>query len=131
MQLTTLEQLKWIHDCVLVGLAHEISSDGVRLIRLTIECPPDLGYEPWEGKTLLLAAVDVAVSQYFLWSVAGPETIDAIRPGVLTDIRARMTEAKEMGMRFPGLEFLISFHSGSLLEVVCKELQVEVISLVS
>jgi hypothetical protein len=93
-----------------------------------MRCPSDLGYAPWEGKNVVLVAVDVAVSIYTTWGVAAPETIDAIRPGVSTTIQESTVKARRMGARFPGLEFTISFHSGSVLEVICQDVQVGLVS---
>jgi len=91
-----------------------------------MRCPTDLGYAPWEGKNLVLAAIDVAVSKHVVCRVAGPETIDALRPGISGDLRESTMAARQMGMRFPNLEFTICFHSGSSLEVICQELQVDI-----
>jgi hypothetical protein len=126
MRPTALAELEWVHDCTLLSVLYDTSSDAGRWITLTMRCPTDLGYAPWEGKKLVLAAIDVAVSKHVLWSVAGPETIDAVRAGVSTDVRENTVDARRIGARFPSLEFTISFHSGSSLEVICRELQVEV-----
>lgn len=115
-----------MHDCTLLSVFCDTSSDAGRSITLTMRCPTDLGYAPWEGKKLVLAAIDVAVSKHVLWGVAGPETIDAVRAGVSTGVRESIVEVRRTGVRFPNLELTISFHSGSALEVVCRELQVEV-----
>jgi hypothetical protein len=128
MQPTTFEELEWIHDCTVLSLFFDTSSDAGRSIALTMRCPTDLGYAPWEGKKLVLAAIDVALSKHVLrGAVAGPETIDAIRAGVSTALRESTMKARQIGVRFPNLEFSISFHSGSSLEVICRELQVDVV----
>jgi hypothetical protein len=126
MQPTTLKELGWIHDCALLSILYDTSSDAGQSIRLTMRCPTDLGYAPWEGKNLVLAAIDVAMSKHVVCGVAGPETIDAVRPGISAAVRESTMEARRMGVRFPSLEFTISLHSGSALEVICQELQVEV-----
>jgi hypothetical protein len=126
VQSTTLTELEWVHDCTLLSVIYDTVSEAGRSITLTMRCPTDLGYPAWEGKDLVLAAVDVAVSKHVLWGVAGPETIDAVRAGVSTSLRDSTEEVRRAGGRFPSLEVTISFHSGSLLEVVCHELQIEV-----
>jgi hypothetical protein len=127
MQSTTLEQLDWLHDSVVHNVVYDASGDSGRLVKLAIRCHAQSGYAPWEGKDLVLAAIDVAVSKHTVWGwVTAPETIDAIRPGVSAAVRDSTLEARRMGARLPNLEFTISFHSGSLLEVICRELQVEV-----
>jgi hypothetical protein len=73
MQATTLKELEWIHDCALLGVLYDTSSDAGQSIRLTMRCPTDLGYAPWAGKTLVLAAIDVAMSKHIVCGVAGCE----------------------------------------------------------
>src|SRR4051812_6969739 len=104
MQPTTLKELEWLHDCAVLSIMFEASSTG-RSIRLTLRSPADLGYTPWEGKNLVLAAIDVAVSKHVVWGIAGLETIDAVRPGISPVTRESTMEARRMGVRFPNLEF--------------------------
>jgi hypothetical protein len=126
MQPTTLKELEWIHDCVLTSLLYDISNDAGRSLKLTMRCPEDLGYAPWNGKTLVLTAIDVAIGSFFVCSVEGPETIDAVRAGISSTVRESTTAARRMGARFPNLEFSVSFHSGSELEIICQEIQIDV-----
>ena len=128
MQSTTLKELEWIHDCVLTDVLYDASSESVRSIKLSMRCPTDLGYAPWDGKGLVLVAIDVAVSKHIVWGVAGAETIDAVRPGISAAVRESTREARRMGVRLPSLEFTVSFHSGSELEVICDRLEVAVSS---
>ena len=122
--LTTFEELGWLHDGTLLQLAYLAPEWAPRSIELTIECPPDLGYPPWDGKRIVLAAVDVAVSEHLAFSIVNPESIDRIRPGVSAPFRARLDGAIKIGMRIPDLAFTISFHSGSTLQVMCEQLVV-------
>jgi hypothetical protein len=127
MQSTTLEQLEWLHDSVVHNVIYDASGDSGRLIRLAIHCHPQSGYEPWEGKELVLAAIDVAVSKHSVWGcVTAPETIDSINPGVSASVQGSTMELRRSVANFRNLAFTISFHSGSSLEVICRELQVEV-----
>jgi hypothetical protein len=126
MQATTLKELEWIHDCALLGVLYDTSSDAGQSIRLTMRCPTDLGYAPWAGKTLVLAAIDVAMSKHIVCGVAGPETIDAVRPDISVAVRESTMEARRMGVHFPNLKFTIRLHSGSALEIICRELHVDV-----
>ena len=126
MRPTTLKELEWIHDCLLLNALYDASSESGRSITLTMRCPTDLGYAPWAGRSLVLAAIDIAVSQHIVFGLAGTETIDAIRPGVSTGLQESTREARRAGVRFPDVEFTISFHSGATLEVICRDLQVEI-----
>lgn len=126
MEATGLKELEWIHDCVLNHILYDTSSRAGRSIKLAISCPTDLGYARWAGKDIVVVAIDVAVSKHVVWGVAGPETLDAVRTGVSAEVRQSTIEARRKGARFPSLEFTISFHSGSALEIICRDLQVDV-----
>jgi hypothetical protein len=43
-QRTTLTELEWIHDCTLLSVFFDTSSDDGRSVTLTMRCPTDLGY---------------------------------------------------------------------------------------
>lgn len=94
MKPTTIEELAWIHDCDLLHLIYNAPGSGPRSIELTFDCPPDLGYAPWEGKRLVLVAAHVFVSEHFVFAIAGPESINAIRAGVSPQLRARIADAE-------------------------------------
>ncbi len=126
MQLTTLEELEWIHDCELLHLTYNAPGSGPRSIELTFDCHPDLGYAPWEGKRLVLVAVDVFASEHFVFAIANSESIDAIRPGVSLQLRERLATAIQMGVYFPDLAVTVSFSSGSSLQLICRHLMVGV-----
>ena len=126
MRPTTLDELAWLHDCVLWELSYDTSETSSRSIKLRLQCPSDLGYAPWEGKELLLVAGDVAAAKHTVWGVAGPEAIDAVRPGVSEALKDAMAQARTSGVRFPDLAFTIYFHSGSDIEIVCGDLQVDI-----
>ena len=127
MRPTTLKELGWLHDSVVLNVIYDASQDAGRLLKLVICCHPDCGYEPWEGKNLVITAVNVAVIKYVVWGwVTAPETIDSIQPGVSKAVEESTMRAKRAGARFPNLELTISFHSGSQLEIICQDLQVKV-----
>jgi len=123
---TTLEELDWIHDCVVFELNFRVSAEGSRSLRVAMQCPDDLGYPVWAGKNVLLVAVEVVATKSFLWGwVAGRETVDAIRPRVSDGFLAMIKRwPGHRGLQFPKLDFTISLSSGSQIEVVCEELQI-------
>ena len=126
MRETSLEELAWLHDCDVTKIAYDFIRDDEKSIALTMRCPDDLGYAPWEGKTLTLALVDVRASRQFLWSTHGSESLDAIRPGISDEMRQEILRATKLGARYPGLECTLVFHSGSWIESICRELQVDI-----
>jgi len=126
MQKIIVDELAWIHDCVLLNVVYDASGDGGRTVKWTIRCPEDLGYAPWQGKDLVLIAVDVAMLRHFVWGVAGRETVDAIRPGISDAAQESTTDAREAGVRFPDVEFTMVMHTGSSMEVICSKVEIGV-----
>jgi len=125
MEPTTLKQVEWIHDCVVRNIVYD-ASKAERSLSISMDCPHDLGYQPWAGRRIVLTAVDVAAIRQSVWATANPETIDAIRPEITTDFQKNTAGFRRLGVRFPSLEFTASFHSGSALEVICESLQVTI-----
>jgi hypothetical protein len=124
MQTVTLDELAWIHDCVLLNVVYDASCDAGRNVTWTMRCPKDLGYVPWQDKILELIAVDVAMLRHFAWGVSGKETINAIRPGISNVAKESTMDAREAGVHFPDIEFTMDMHSGSSVEVICRNLQI-------
>jgi hypothetical protein len=122
---TTLKQVEWIHDCVVHKIVYDASRT-VRSLSISMDCPGDLGYEPWAGRRIVLTAIEVAAIRHSVWATANSETIDTIRPGITTDFQKSTAGFRRLGVRFPDLEFTASFHSGSALEVICESLQVAI-----
>ena len=128
METITLKELAWLHDCVLLDVTYDASSEAGRLVKWRMRCPADLGYAPWNGKELVLLAVDVYMLRHIAWGfVAGAETVNAIRPGISDDAQKTTVDARLAGIRFPDIEFTIDMHSGSWIEVVCRKLEVQIL----
>jgi hypothetical protein len=125
MQPTTIKELDCLHDSDLLGIMYDTSGDADWPIRLTILCPDDMGYAPWDGKLLVLSAIDVVRSKHVVCRIANSETIDHVLPRVSVDLREGAVRARGPYAHF-NFEFTISFISGSTLEVICQELQIEV-----
>jgi hypothetical protein len=125
MRLTDLKELEWIHDCSLLDISYNNFAEAGCSIKITVRCPSDLGNLRWNGKILLLEAVEVAASSYVFWGTAGSETIDSISPGISSAFRESTMKARQMGVRFPSLEFIIRFTTGSALEIICENLQID------
>jgi hypothetical protein len=125
MQPTTIKELGRLHDSDLLSVMFDTSSDADWPIRLTIRCPEGMGYAPWDGKLLVLSVIDVVSSNYAVWCVEGRETIGEVDPGVSVALREGAMKGRPIDAHF-NFEFTINFISGSTLEVICQDLQVEV-----
>ena len=126
MRATSLDELAWLHDCDVTKIAYDFTREDGKSIALTMRCPEDLGYAPWEGKTLTLVLVDVRASRQILWSTHGLESLDAVQPGISDDMRQEILRTTKLGARYRGLECTLVFHSGSWIELICRELQVDI-----
>lgn len=122
MQPTTIKELQWLHDSDVLNIEYDFTNERAWSIRLTLSCPTDLGYAPWEGRVLVLLAADVVRSNHSVCSVVGSETFDQIDPGVSQTLQANASREGRSGRE----AFTIAFISGSTLEVICQELLVEI-----
>lgn len=125
MQTTTIEELNWLHDSDLLSVMYDTSGDAGWSIRLTMRCPVDSGHPPWEGKVLVLRAGDIVRSTHMVCGIAGGETVDYIDSEVSHGFHESALRGMPMDTQF-NFEFTIHFVSGSVLEVICQDLQVEV-----
>jgi len=122
MQHTTIKELQWLHDSDVLNIEYDFTNEQAWSIRLTLRCPTDLGYVPWEGKVLVLLVADVIRSNYSVCGAIGPETFDRINPGISHMLQEDASQLGQSGE----YAFTITFISGSILEVICQELLVEI-----
>jgi len=126
MQPTSLKELARIHDCVVEKIVYDASDREERRSRIYMECPNDLGHPGWAGKRIVLVAIDVATMRHSVWGIVGLESIDAIHPGISSDLKTAVQRWEDIGARFPDIELTISFSSGSVLEIICRGLEVDI-----
>jgi hypothetical protein len=127
MRLTSIEELDWLHDSDVLSISYDTAGETDWPIKLTLLCPIDSGFAPWEGKRLVLAATDVVSSKHVVFQVMGTETFDYVKPGVSASLRQSTMKGRPADVSF-NFEFTITFISGSTLEVICKGLEVDVLS---
>lgn len=125
MRSTTVKELQWLHDSDVLSIQYDTSGDAGWSILLTMRCPNDSGYAPWEGKCVVLSAANVVGSKHLVYGVAGREEFDRINVGVSRALRESALKGRPSSTQF-NFEFTINFISGSMLEVVCQQLQVEI-----
>ena len=78
---------EYLHDCDLERMVYEPDAPSGRTLSLTLTCPHDLGYEPWNGKRIVLRATDVHAMQLFTWPVGGGETVTGVHPHISERMR--------------------------------------------
>lgn len=125
MRPTTIKELDWLHDSDLLSIMYDTSGDDDWPIRLTIRCPDDMGYAPWDGKLLVVSAIGVTRSSHVVCGVRRGETFDHAYPGVSDALRKDAMKSSTVEADF-NFEFTITLISGSKLEIICQDLQVEI-----
>lgn len=125
--MTPSEELRWIHDCVLLETVFDASVASVRSLRVKIRCPTNLGYPRWAGRIIAINFADVAVFSHVGWGISsGYDSFDRFRPQISKELQDRTLEARHMGIRFPDIEFSMLLHSGSILEGICGLISIEI-----
>lgn len=129
MKAEVLENLDWLHDCELHEVRYDPSIPTDRTLVVELECPADLGFPEWEGRTLKLKACGVFLFKYTAWGhTSSIETLDAWDPGVSESTQMELQRQRAIGLAVPKLTFTVSFHSGSYFELVCKDISIEVLA---
>ena len=127
MEKTWPEGLEWIHDCIMRALVLDVAADGTRSLALTLECPSDLGYAPWNGKTIVLTAEDVYACTQRFWPVLGQESVDFIKSGVSEEFKSNLNPYAGEKDPTPGrLQACICFTTGAFIEVVFESWKVQI-----
>ena len=126
MRPTTIDELGWLHDSDVLSVSYDTAGETDWPIRLTLLCPPDSGYAPWEGKRLALVATGVASSKHVVFQIMGTETFIDVKSQVSASLRESTMKGRPVGVSF-SFEFTIGFRSGSTLEVICQRLEVDVL----
>jgi hypothetical protein len=126
MRPTTIKELDWLHDSDVLSISYDTAGESDWPIRLTLLCPADSGFAPWEGKHLTLVATDVVRSQHVVCQVRGGETFDNVKRGVSASLRDGAMRGRPAGVTF-NFEVTITFISGSTLEIICQKLEIAVL----
>ncbi|PYP85682.1 MAG: hypothetical protein DMF61_16270 [Blastocatellia bacterium AA13] len=123
-----LGQLAYLHDSEVIEISYVLTDPNSRKVILNLKAHPDTGHQPWDDKPLRVTASGVYLLRCESWGhVLGNEAINAWSQGVSDDTRSQLAVHTSRGLHVPELEFTVTFHSGSFLELVCETVSVEVI----
>jgi hypothetical protein len=117
----------WLHDAVVREFLFQ-THDDERVLKIFLNCPKDCGYAPWQGKKLVLSFHDISAMNQMVWGVRGKETIDSIQTQNSASFREKTIVARRTGEGSKNFEVKITFHSGSLLEILCEDLKADVVT---
>lgn len=123
--LTDFLALEYLHDAKCLEIAWDYTSPSGRILRLLVVANPEAGFPLWEGKELIITLSDVVATRFTGWGFqTEQETIDKWQPGVSGSLERECLSLHGSGIAIPSLRFLVTFHSGSFLEVVCSNVSV-------
>ena len=121
MKLTDHKLLEYLHDAECLEVAWDCNNPDERRLHITTIVQGEAGYSLWEGKKLKITLSNVVIANLkSLGCQAGVETIDTWRPCISETLEQECAKMKALGIEVPLLKCLISFHSGSFIEVVCS-----------
>src|SRR5262245_37577850 len=119
-------ELEYLHDCALLEIKYDLTDAANRRLMLVVEAPDDLGYQPWEGKTLSIMAAGVYLFHYMAWGhVNQQEVLDTWSESISDQTRVQLSRHESLGLAVPNTKYTVTFHSGSYFEVVCQTLTVD------
>jgi hypothetical protein len=123
---TIFGEFGWLHDSDVRGMTTDFGPDGVRYLRIFLDCPEVAGHPLWSGQKLVFLAHDVRMLNYEMWGGAEPESLDSIEPQI-SEVMAKVVErARLFSSQYQGQEISIAFHSGSKLEMVCEGVSISI-----
>jgi hypothetical protein len=83
----------------------------------------EAGLPFWDGKILLITLTDVVAARLMGWGyTTGDECIDSWKQGVSDFLERECAVLLSKGIAVPSLKYIVSFRSGSELEVICSEM---------
>ncbi len=120
-----MNETEYLHDSKLISVQYDTSTGDTRNLILTMECHPEAGHPEVNGQTLCIRALDVVFLSYTAWGyVVGEEVVDDWKPSVSKSTVSQLRKREKMGVFIPEKQITVTFHSGSVLEFVCRELDV-------
>ena len=120
------EVFDYLHDADIVEIRFFCTSDGCRNLTIALLCDSDTGSLRWNRKKLVFHLHDIVRSSHVVVdAMHAPEQLNSwteeISPALQRDLLANAA----VGLLSTGQRFCLRFHTGSVLEGVCRKLLVE------
>jgi hypothetical protein len=126
MELTDVALLEYLHDAVVLGICYRAEEVDCREILLKVVCDRESGYPAWDGKRLCIRLRDVmVVNHYVFGAVTSQEQINTWGTRLSPSMEADIQRIRSTGINCGGIAFSLTFHTGSLLEGMCRQVFVE------
>ena len=125
--LTDLSLLEYLHDAECTSFTWDCTDRSMRRIIFNVHVDDDADYEPWNGRTISLVLSDVMMCKFLGWGVQiGKERISSWNEGVSEDSMLECSRLRSSGFDIPPLALTVVLGSGSSIELVCREISVDV-----
>ena len=123
----TLDILSYLHDARLVGVEVDFSTE-VRSLTLTAAYHGDCGLPSVAGRTVRVTAEDITLMRSCVHgAMSNPETIDSCDLSVSDETAGYLGKWLQMGGRDPKARLSLTTHSGSVWEIMCESLSVNIL----
>lgn len=121
-----IRNLAYLHDAKCLEVVWDCTGTKRRVMRIVVIVDQDAGFPAWDGKTLVITLSGVAVAHFTGWgNLIGEEYIDNWEQGISESLEKYCKVLESKGISFPPLQFVVSFSSGSVLEVICSDISIQ------
>lgn len=122
----TIELLSLMHDARLLEVEVDFST-GIRRLTFTARYNEDCGLPSYSGKTVKLTAEDIALMRSMVHgAIMNPEQIDSCDLTVSKDMEIQFNQYTQNGSRDAKARLSVKTHSGSIWEILCESLSLEI-----
>lgn len=123
------EQASFLHDAYVHSVNLTIDSEGNRLLAIRVHCHPDCGLADWDDQKLNVEFVDpLVIHGELLGHMANAEEINALDFTATEKMLSSIKYLTDAGIAPPTVVASVVFHSGSQLDIACKEIHVSVLA---
>jgi hypothetical protein len=113
--MTSSTFLEWLHDVKLLRFTFSTQPEDDRTVVFELECPPDLGFAPLDGRSIRIIVSGVKYVSCTLWgNIEGPDYIDHWTNALSTEGRAKLENSPPIS----GKEAIVQLTSGSTIELI-------------
>jgi hypothetical protein len=126
MEIFDFTILAYLHDATLLGIKYDASIKDRRRVVLNAVCHTDAGYKDWAGKHIQIRLDEVLLLNHFVFGcVTSDEKIDSWQASLSGRMEDEIRRMEESGLNFSGHRFIVTFHTGSYLEGICRSIIIE------
>jgi hypothetical protein len=128
MTSNAIEMVGALHDATVREFHLFNNENGERALRMRLRCDADCGYDAWNGKTIEVLFVDPLIVHGELFGHRwGDDSFDSWGPASSNRLIYQLGRMKDIGIPTPVHLVELLFHSGSIFEVACNEIRIDIV----